>query len=230
MGVDECKQHGKDGLFAEFAAFVIPKSGIGKEAVVLVDLDDNSLDQLGKWFKDKLAYEIRKTSKELSVEDGPAKGRVKSFRIAPGKKPGQVALVGVGCPDHVELKDIYQVKRFAIDDWVLRLALNQGVYDAVDDFKEKRPVTFENAKHKFVGVRDLFRENKLDISKSKAYLHILGALTEIGPKSATIIERLVKKGYETLHADGLREFMKPFFDDLFDADSLLRPLLPGTTP
>jgi hypothetical protein len=129
---------GKDRLIRQLLPFVSPRNGVGGHAVVLIDLDDNSLEQLTEWFSKLLEKDVR----PLPLEVGPVNRRVSSFCIRNGDQVGRVALVGVGLPDNAELKGKYKIERFAIDDWIFLLALNQKVHDAVSDFRgggKRRP-------------------------------------------------------------------------------------------
>src|SRR5438552_8451483 len=84
------EQHpGKDGLIRQLLPVVSPKNGIGGHAVVLIDLDDLSVDQLAAWFKMALTQELQKTAAEVQVQDGPSEGRVRSFRLVLGEKTGR---------------------------------------------------------------------------------------------------------------------------------------------
>jgi hypothetical protein len=213
------EQHpGKDGLIRQLLPVVNPKNGIGGHAVVLVDLDDLSADKLAVWFSTTLTQELHKTAADVQVQDGAADGRVRSFRIVFGEKAGRVALLAIGCPDDEELKSTYKIDRFAIDDWVFRLALNQTVYEAVSDLKE---VQFAVAKTKYLEVADLFRKNGLEVRKTKTYMQILRALAAIRPATATIVGRLAKKGVEALGEAQFRTLLRPFFEDLEAAERVL---------
>ena len=75
---------------------------------------------------------------------------------------------------------------------------------------------------KLTEVADLFRRNGLEVRKAKTYVQILRALAAIGPSTATIIGRLVKKGAEALEPAEFRSLLEPFLSDLQVADELLR--------
>jgi hypothetical protein len=92
------------------------------------------------------------------------------------------------------------------------------VYEAVSDLKT---VPFATALTKFTEVGGLFRQNGLEVRKSKTYIQILRALAAIRPTTATIVGRLVEKGAGALGEDGFRQLLKPFLDDLAAAATLL---------
>ena len=205
-------QHpGKDGLIRQLLPIVSPSNGIGGHAVVLIDLDEFDRNQRVEWFRTSLTEEIKTAAPDVRVSDGPAEGRISSFRVTLGDRAGRVALIGVGHIDDDALKNTYKIDRFAIDDWVFRLALNRTVYDAVSDLKA---VPFAIAKIKYIEVAELFRQNGLEVRKSKTYIQILRALAAIGPSTATIVGRLVDKGAKALGNDQFRQLLQPFFEDL----------------
>ena len=105
-----------------------------------------------------------------------------------------------------------------MDDWVLRLALQQPVFEAVPDLKG---VTHAIAMTKFLEVAELFRKNQLEVRKSKTYIQILRALAAITPATATIVGRLVKYGVEKLGPDQFRQLLLPFLEDLEAAARVL---------
>ncbi len=209
---------GKDGLIRQLLPVVNPENGVGGHAVVLIDHDEMSIDERAEWFKKNLSDEISRTASVVQVVDGPTEGRVKSYRIVSGDRAGKVALVVVGHPADEELKNTYKIDRFAIDDWVFRLALNQSVYEAVSDLER---VPYAIAKTKYLEVAELFRKNGLEVRKSKTYIQILRALAAIGPSTATIVGRLVKKGAEALGETQFRQLLQPFIDDLDAAARVL---------
>jgi hypothetical protein len=209
---------GKDGLVRQLLPAVSPKNGIGGQAVVLVDLDEMSPDGRTNWFRQCLADALGKFAGDVELRDGPAHGHVRCYELVSGERVGRVVVVPVGCPRDNRLTETYQVDRFAIDDWVLQLVLNQSVYEAVSDLKT---VPYGMALSKLTEVGALFRKNGLEARKSKTYVQILRALAAIRPSTATIIGRLVEKGVEALGHDAFRQFIKPFLDDLDAAATLL---------
>ena len=70
-------------------------------------------------------------------------------------------------------------------------------------------------------VATLFRQNGLEVRKAKTYVQILRALAAIGPSTATIVGRLVKKGFEALGRDEFTSLIKPFLDDLAAAHAVV---------
>jgi hypothetical protein len=217
---DKNQHPGKEGLIRQLLPFINPKGGVGGHAAVLIDLDGfPSEAELASWFKKEMEKELGNDASELQFQAGPADGRVRSFRLDLGDRVGRVALIAVGCPNDDELKTIYQISRFAIDDWVFRLALNETVFEAVNDFKA---VKYATAKQKYLEVAELFRKNELEVRKSKTYLQILRAMAAIGPSTATIVGRITQKAITALGEPKFREFLQPFLEDLNAAARLLQ--------
>ncbi|HVC94343.1 MAG TPA: hypothetical protein VND64_11670 [Pirellulales bacterium] len=215
------QQHpGKDGLVRQLLPVVSPVNGIDGRAVVLVDLDDLSPTERVAWFRSAIDEALRNEPKYAGVvlESSGARGRVQGFRLISGDRVGHVAVVPVGHPDDADLNEQYGIDRFAIDDWVLRLALNQRVFQNVGDLS---CIRFDVAVKKYREVGALFRENGLEVRKAKTYVQILRAIAAIGPSTATIVGRLVKKGLEALGTQEFTALTKPFLDDLAVADELV---------
>jgi hypothetical protein len=154
----------------------------------------------------------------VTLQVGEAKGRVQGFQLIGGDRIGHTAIVPVGHCDDRDLNARYQIDRFAIDDWVFRLALHQKVFESISDLSG---VKYDVAMKKYGELSDLFRRNGLEVRKAKTYVQILRALAAIGPSTATIVGRFVKKGIETLGKDGFAALTKPFLDDLGAADLLV---------
>lgn len=74
---------------------------------------------------------------------------------------------------------------------------------------------------KMVEVGELFRNNGIDVSKSKMHLQIVRAAAQIRPSTATIYKRLVAKAAGALPPDEFRRLMSPLLDDIHEAVRLL---------
>lgn len=214
-------QHpGKDGLIRQLLPVVSPVNGIDGRAVVLVDLDDLTPPQRLEWFRLAMTEALQKGQKYVgvSLEAAASIGRVQGFRVVSGDRAGHAAVVPVGHPDDTELNKQYQIDRFAIDDWVFRLALNPKVFESVSDLSG---IKYDIALKKYAEVATIFRQNGLEVRKAKTYVQILRALAAIGPSTATIVGRLVKKGFEALGKENFMALTKPLLDDLAAADKLV---------
>lgn len=217
---DKEQHSGKDGLIRQLLPVVSPVNGIPGKAVVLVDLDELTPPQRVEWFRSTMTEALQKDQKYAGValQIAASTGRVQCFRLLSGDRAGHAAVVPVGHPDDTELNRQYQIDRYAIDDWVFRLALNQKVFESVSDLGS---IKYDIAVKKYAEVATLFRQNGLEVRKAKTYLQILRALAAIGPSTATIVGRLVKKGLEALGKEDFIALTKPFFDDLATADQLV---------
>src|SRR5262249_29151165 len=63
---------GKDGLVRQLLPFVRPVSGVGGNAIVLVDLDDLNFEQRFDWFRNQLRQGLHGSSPSVDLQDGPA--------------------------------------------------------------------------------------------------------------------------------------------------------------
>lgn len=209
---------GKDGLIRQLLPWVSPINGVGKHAIVLIDLDEMTADGRADWFRRQLITELATFASAVQVVDGPKDGRVRSWRLSGEDASGLVVLICVGCPDNEVLTKNFGIDRFAIDDWVLQLALDQTGYEAVSELKT---VPFQTAMLKFTEVADLFRKNALEVRKSKTYIQILRALAAMAPSTATIVGRIVQKGIESLGRESFSAFLKIALDNLSAAATLI---------
>lgn len=212
---DKTHNPGKDGLVDQLWPFVNP-TAVGGRAIVLVDLDDLNVDQLTGW----LAKQLENKLGQPLATPAATHTRLRHFTLADGTKAGHVVLCPVGLPDDATLKTAYKLERFAIDEYLLRLVLNDKVYAAVSDFKQLPHAT---ALAKLTEVRDVFHNNGIDVTRSKTYLQIIRAAAQIRPATATIAKRLVSKGAGTLPDAEFRTIMNPLLDDLRDAAAMLTP-------
>lgn len=215
---DKSKHDGKDGLIGQLWPFVNP-TAVGGRAIVLVDLDDHNIDQLTDWFRKQL--EDKYGQPVQPVANGHT--RLRHFTLAEGTRSGHAVLCPVGLPNDTALTATYKLERFAIDEYLLRLVLNDKVYAAVSEFKHLPHAT---AVAKLTEVRNLFHENGIDVSRSKTYMQIARAAAQIRPATATIAKRLVCKGAGALPVDEFRVIMNPLFDDLHAAMTMLTPIVP----
>ncbi len=206
---------GKDGLVNELWPFVDPTI-VGGRAVVLVDYDEFTAEQLGVWFGKLLAEKGQNRVAVESVPAGPT--NVRQYRLSADGRTGGVVLCPVGLPEDAELKDLYGLRKFAMDEYALRLVRNEVAYTATGDF---RALPHATALLKMIEVGDLFRKNGLDVTKSKTHLQIVRAAAQIRPATATLYKRLVAKAGGVLPPDEFRRLMSPLLDDIHEAVRLL---------
>lgn len=190
------QQSGKDGLVAELVVFVRPVNGVAGDAVVLVDLDDNSADQLCDWFHLRLRDQTKNSDPAITIAvSRPDARRVSAFTLTANAHSGRAILVPVGCCEDIDLCQRYSVDRFAIDDHILRLVSDERVYSAVSEFDE---VPHAVAIKKLTEVGNVFRANGIAIKQTKRFMHILRAVAAVRPSNAAVIDRLMKKAGEVL--------------------------------
>lgn len=215
---------GKDGLIRQLSPWISPINGAGKHAVVFIDLDELSVVERADWFRTNLTQTLSAFAEGIQVSDGSSNGRVHSWNVGGNGSHGLVVLIPMGCPNLELLTATYGIDRFAMDDWVLQLALNQSVYESVSDLNQ---VPFKTAVAKLSEVADLFRKNGLEVRKGKTYVQILRTLAAIAPSTATIVGRIVQKSITTLGRDQFREFLKPMLDDVAAAEQILAASITG---
>lgn len=212
-------QHpGKDGLVDQLLPFIRPDAGVGGHAVVLIDLDDLSHAKIAEWFQARLTAALQHAGGAAVNLTATEAGRITSYRLKAGDREGRVVLVPVGLPEAADLRTEFGVDRFAIDDHVLNLVRNEGVYAAVSELKD---VPHALAMKKLSEVAKLFRDNSLEVRHSKRYLQILRAVGGLRPGIAVIYERFVKNAGGALSPDEFRALLHPLLDDLDEAGRLL---------
>src|SRR5438105_7305969 len=86
------RQHpGKDGLVHDLAPFVRPANGVGGSAIVLVDLDHLTPDELFTWFGKQLAEEMKEPAAPPKLElKRSDKARSGLFSLTSVDRIGQV--------------------------------------------------------------------------------------------------------------------------------------------
>jgi len=181
---------------------------------------EKNREQCIGWFRTALEKSIRDLPSYagVSLDSSAEQSRIPLFRLTGGNRVGHVVFVPVGCPEDDEVNRAYRIDRFAIDDWVFRLALSRTVFERVSDFAI---VGHDVAVAKFTEVADVFRKNGLEVRKAKIYVQILRAVAAIGPSTATIVGRLVANAIDALGKEAFQAMLKPLLDDLAEADRLL---------
>jgi hypothetical protein len=172
--------------------------------------------QLGEWFGKLLEEKGQNSVAVESVLAGET--NVRQYRLSAEGRSGGVVLCPVGLPEDAELNGLYGLRKFAMDEYPLRLVRHETAYAAVSDFKALPHAT---ALAKMVEVGELFRRNGLDVSKSKTHLQIVRAAAQIRPATATLYKRLVAKAAGVLPADEFHRLMCPLLDDIHEAVRLL---------
>ncbi|QVL33692.1 hypothetical protein KIH39_07225 [Telmatocola sphagniphila] len=216
---DKTKHPGKEGLYGQLLPIIHPFKGLDGRAIVLMDLDGNSHQGLQNEFRDALKASLRNDTVPIKITDGNRVGRLEEIVLEYEERRGSVVLVPVGNPEDKEVSSKYGIDRFAIDDWILKLALHQQAFEAVSEFEK---LGYDRALKKFEEVSDLLRNNSLEVRKAKTYVQILRLIADIRPSTATVIGRIVEKAFASLGREEFTRLLKPFLSDLNDASSILR--------
>jgi hypothetical protein len=220
---------GKDGMVKDIAALINPIGGAGLSAVAIRDADDLSSDQIRDWFTDRINAELPTHTPPLQVTSHVGGANVWHFRVeAPGLlRVGRAVVVSAGLPGGVAATH-YKIIQFAIDDYVLLLAREQQVYDAVSEFKG---VSYQLAFKKLAEIANLMSQNGIPIRHTKRLMHLLRAITGFRAAPATFAERLISQGLAVLGRDRVRELFRPLLESLEEASRLLSVAPPsGTAP
>jgi hypothetical protein len=213
------KDGGKEGMVHELAAFIRPVNGVGGDAVALLDLDDLELHQVGPWAESALAKELPPGDSNTTILRPPiADPRLSLIELSSGERKGRAVFVSVGLPEEEELRTVYQVERFAVDDYLFRLVRDPRAYEAMPDLRE---VAHELAMQKLMEFAKTLRNNQIPIRNCKRFLHLLRAVTGFRPSSAAIVERLVGKALEGLGKEYVRRLFLPLIDDPDEAARIL---------
>ncbi len=219
IAIRDKAHQGKDGLITDLTPFIRPIGGVGGSAIALIDLDDLTIEQLNEWFQRQLQRIATTTHPTMTCQSTQSpSGRISLSTLFAGELSGRVVLIAVGIPDDATLRGEFGIERFAVDDYVLRLVLNERVFAAVSEFKE---VAHTVAMKKMREVAALLRENGLPVSHAKRYLQILRAIAAFRPSSAVLIDRMMTKAGETISPDEIRAAFHPLVDDLAEAAKML---------
>ncbi len=186
----------------------------GKSVVVVRDLDLLSANQAHEWFRAALSdfgWTVVPRVRHADARQG-------GFDV---KRPGAEAravLVCIGLPGDTSTASEFGITRFAMDDYLLRLARERGVYEAVSEMQE---LSYEMSVEKLDKTVALLRGNGVAIENTKRILHLLRGLTGFRASAAEFAERLLQNAKQTLGESGLRNRFSPLVDDLQAAVGIL---------
>jgi hypothetical protein len=209
---------GQEGMVRDLLPFVSPANGVGGSAIALADLDD--LDSRGKadWFRSAVEGQLAQTHpKPNATVSVRAFGRLSVLQVAAGDAAGQAVLIPLGLPEEPLLRQ-HGIDRFAMDDYVLRLAWKRNVYETVTEFKE---VPYVIARDKLTALTENLRENQIAVRHSKRLLHLLRAVTGFRASPAEFIRRLMEQASSIIEEEKLRKLFDPLVGDLEQAVTLL---------
>ena len=186
---------------ARFAAIA------GTLTVVVRDNDKLSPEGLKKW----LHAGLKKQHNMPAVEELADKSPNLMFAVEHG---GHVALIGAGLNQDSDLRNRFGLDSFTMDDYVLRLAVRQEIYEQVAQLRE---FPYEHGMRKLDEVRELFKRNGITLTESKRYLQILRAIAGFAVSPTVFNDRVASAAYEVLGLDQTRNAFQPFLGELHAA-------------
>jgi hypothetical protein len=154
---------------------------------------------------------LKRERELLAIAELPDKSPSAIFQVEHG---GRIALIGVGLNQDDDLKQRYGINTFTMDDYVLRLATNQAVYERV---AQLRDFPYEHGIQKLSEVRELFQSNGIELAASKRYLQILRAIAGFAVSPAVFNDRVVSAACEVVGIDATRQAFQPLLDELHGA-------------
>jgi hypothetical protein len=205
---------GESKLAHDVAPFVSPE-GVSGRAIVLRDFDDLDAGAVGAWFEKGLRANL---SPAVTLTANRAdEARVTVYEATKGAHRGLAAIVPVGRPRALDLRATYGVETFAVDDYLLVLAREVDVYDALVKGEKDVEVGHALAHRKLGEVLDLMKANGIPATKSKRLMHLFRAITGFRASPATFAERVVSKAIEVRRAAAVAELMQPLVGDIEQA-------------
>ncbi|MBI4704463.1 MAG: hypothetical protein HY744_25450 [Deltaproteobacteria bacterium] len=196
-------------LYADVATFVRARDGASGLAIALRDVDSPEEEQ-------------SHVDQFLRLLDGPkpipepGNGRVRAWEVAGG---GRAALVLVGLEGDDALAAL-GVRRYAGDDYVLRLVLDEPVYGGIP---EQAAVPHALAKAKLETLARELCDNGIGVDTSKRLLHLLRAITGFRASPATFAQRVLGAARGVLDSEAMAASLSPLLGDIACAARLLRP-------
>jgi hypothetical protein len=205
---------GESKLAGDVAPFVSP-TGVDGRAIVLRDLDHLDAAAVGARFEKELRAKLPAAVTLTAHRADEA--RLTVYEAVSGARRGLASIVPVGQPRALDLRAEYGVATFAVDDYLLVLAREIDVYDAL--FKGEKDVEVEHAlAHRKLGeVLDLMKANGIPATKSKRLMHLFRAIIGFRASPAVFAERVVTKAIEVRGAAAVAELMQPLVGDIEQA-------------
>ncbi len=186
----------------------------GLRAIVVRDLDVETWDGVRAWLEGELER------RHWITYPGPVASnpRVVGFDVSKGTVSTRIAVVSVGLPEETFLGAEYRVTQYSMDDYMLRLAREEGLYSRVSELVE---LPHAKAMEKLSRTVDLLVENGIPIRHSKRLLHLLRGLAGFRASPAAFADRFLEEAVALLGPSGLRDRFLPLVGDLADAFALL---------
>jgi hypothetical protein len=179
----------------------------GEPVVALRDADDLTAALAA----DRLATDVKGDQLEAVTLEGRARDDRVAKYVARGTN-GEVALrvVVVGLPGEPLLGELGVLKRFTIDDLLLRMLLDDEVYEA---FRQKERTVEADAalvRAKVGELRDVLRQNAIPVESSAQFVALLCGAINFRASRADLVERLVTRG----PVGRVAGLLQPWLDDL----------------
>ncbi|GEM_PF-4722114 len=185
----------------------------GKRVLVLRHLDDLSPAGVFAWLEEGL----KKRRWAVQHRLGPASPRTACLTVHRDDVQARIAVVAVGLPGDPSLAE-RSLTRFAMDDFLLLLAKERAVYDAVS---EMAGLSYDHAMEKLAKTVVLLRENTAPVHDAKRLLQLHRGLTGFRASAATFAKRLIQKANSVLGEQGMRQKFSPLVDGVEAALRLL---------
>jgi hypothetical protein len=211
---------GKDELARAVAPY-LPMSaidGLAGRTIALRDADDLSAPAIGSWFLERLREHLSsgEGAPRLELVDPQAGARMSKVEVTHGDRRGRVAVISVGLPEDAPTN--LGITRFAMDDYVLRLARDEKVYAGRH---EMDAVPYATAFAKLARIVALLRDNGLQVADPKRLCHLLRGVTGFQASQATFAECLIRTAGEENGTGFVADVFRPLLDDMTEATAWL---------
>jgi hypothetical protein len=177
--------------------------------VVLRDLDDESEEALGPWLQSRPRAEAARRD-ESTVGAILDVGPPATVELASGERTSRVAVVPAGPPVDPALAR-YRLERFTMDDYVLRILHDAGVYAGVPQLRD---VPHGAAFAKLDELLAVMRANDRPVLTAKQVLLFLRSVAAFGVAAPTFAERALTAALQHGGNVRLEAAFQPLLDQL----------------
>ncbi|MBI4613509.1 MAG: hypothetical protein HY720_07865 [Planctomycetes bacterium] len=187
------KRGGYAGIVKDFCTAPV-------RAIMLRDFDDLDVAGVREWF-------IQSVGREGGLATLEA---IPRFTVRIERTDWPAAAVPIGLPGDPMFKDWPTICRHSMDDYVLKLASDEGVWNAVDKLKvHPRDVCFTKAHE----IAALLAKNGMPVEKTKSVVHMLRGVAWVAASESWFARRLAQAAGE----ERLRDLFSPLLKDLEEA-------------
>ncbi len=179
----------------------------GQPAVLLRDLDKH--DESGAAAKSVKLMLKRRPGLGLNETSTSRDGRVRTFAAQGTNGLTELRVVLIGLRGDATLAHRGVTEEFTLDDYVLRLLLDEAVYDA---FRGKEDISVPSAVlHKKLGeMCDLLKNNGIPATSSAQLVTMACAAIHCRLARATLVERLIARAPK----EPLELLLQPWLEDM----------------